>query len=401
MIHSGQRQADSIQGIRSELSSRLRQRFAEIEATILARIRALPDPYGEADAEYSVGQREAVTTSIEYALTAVEQGGDWSGPIPSAAATQARRAARNGVRLDTVLRRYATGDRLLGEFIMDEADRFSSRALRMVLSAQGPQVDRLMASVATEYMDELEQMRRSPKQRLADRVQRLLAGDGSVDSTALGYELDAWHIGVISTGPRAEEAVREIAAGVDRQLLAVPRGTGLVWAWLGGHRRLAVDDVERFLADHASADFSVAVGEPRQGVDGWRLTHREAQAALEVMLRKPQRLTRGSEAILVAALLRDEVLARSLLETYVSPLEDGTYSGSSIRETLRAYFEAGLNAATAAAALGVDRHTVQRRLRKAEAALGRQLDSCHAELEVALRLDELEGAKREDLQEIE
>ena len=51
-----------------------------------------------------------------------------------------------------------------------------------------------------------------------------------------------------------------------------------------------------------------------------------------------------------------------------------------LRETLRAYFAAGFNAATAAAALEVDRHTVQRRLRKVEEALGRLLHTCHAEL---------------------
>ncbi len=62
-----------------------------------------------------------------------------------------------------------------------------------------------------------------------------------------------------------------------------------------------------------------------------------------------------------------------------------------LRETLRAYFAAGFNAATAAAALEVDRHTVQRRLRKVEEALGRLLHTCHAELEVALSLEELDG----------
>ena len=59
------------------------------------------------------------------------------------------------------------------------------------------------------------------------------------------------------------------------------------------------------------------------------------------------------------------------------------------RKTLRAYFAAGRNAATAAAALGVDRHTVERRLNSIETRLGRQLHTCHAELEVALRLEEL------------
>jgi DNA-binding PucR family transcriptional regulator len=94
--------------------------------------------------------------------------------------------------------------------------------------------------------------------------------------------------------------------------------------------------------------------------------------------------------ILLAAVLRDEPLAESLRETYLTPLDEHGDSGL-LRETLRAYFAAGFNAATAAAALGVDRHTVQRRLRKVEEALGRLLHTCHAEVEVALSLEELDS----------
>lgn len=388
---------DSMREIRAELAARLRQRTPEIQATVLARIRALSEPVQAGDPEYSAGLREAVSESLEFALTVVEHGGDWSGPPPSAVAEQARRAARNGIGLDTVLRRYAAGDRLLGEFIMDEADRFPSEALRIVMSAQGPQVDRLMAFVAAQYMDELELMRRSPAQRLAERVQRLLAGDSSVDSGGLDYEIGGWHVGIVAMGPAVGVALRELATRLDRQLLAVPRGERLVWGWLGGQRRLEIAEVERLLPIDAASEVSLAIGEPRQGLDGWRLTHSEAKAALEVMLRRPQPLTRGSDVILTAALLRDDVLVKSLMKTYLSPLEEEGQAGAAIRETLRAYFAAGLNAATAAAALGVDRHTVQRRLRKAEAALGRRIDSCHAELQVALRLEELGDAPSPEL----
>ena len=399
MNRSGGGTAESLSSIRAEVVARLRLRFDEMDETIFARVRALSQEVGAEDAEYTSGLRLVVADSIDYALTSLEQGEDWSGPIPASAAAQARRSARNGVRLDTVLRRYAAGDRLLGEFIMDEADRFPSQALRSILTSKGPQVDRLMAAVSSEYMQELERMRRSPAQRLGERVQRLLADDGQLEEGGLDYELEAWHLGMIATGSGAEEAVHGLAKRLNRQALAVPRG-GMVWAWLGGRRPLSVEDIEPLLAA-VWPDVSLSVGEPRRGINGWRLTHREAQAAQEVMLRKPQRLIRGSDVILAAALLRDEVLAKSLLETYISPLSGDGYSGASIRETLRAYFEAGLNAATAAAALGVDRHTVQRRLRKAEEALGRRLDSCHAELEVALRLDELEAPKPENLGAIE
>jgi PucR C-terminal helix-turn-helix domain/GGDEF-like domain len=300
------------------------------------------------------------------------------------------------VRLDTVLRRSAASDRLLGDFVMDEGDRFSSQSLRKVLRAQGPQVDRLMAAVAAEYMDELGRMKRSPTQRLAERVQHLVAGEGPADVADLAYPFDAWHLGMIVKGPKAEAGTRALAAGLDCRVLLVPRGSGIVWAWLGARRPLPVPELERLLSAGVAGDVSVAVGEPRSGIDGWRLTHREAQAAQEVTLRKPQRLTRARDVILVAAVLRDDALAKSLFETYLMPLEGHGDSGAVLRETLRAYFSAGLNAATAAAALAVDRHTVQRRLRKVEEALGRLLPDCHAELMVALSLDELEAAPDPD-----
>lgn len=384
-------QADSLQAIRSDLVARLRARLAEIEEAIFARARTLAESDGGEDPEYMAGMRAAVTESLDYALTHIENGADWSGPIPSVAAAQARRSARAGVRLDTVLRRYASGDRLLGEFIMDEADRFPSQALREVLRVQGTQVDRLMATVATEYMDELRQMKRSPTQRLAEQVQRLVAGEGSVDVDDLGYAFDAWHLGVIAKGATAEAGVRSLAAGLDCQVLVVPRGDGIVWAWLGARQALAIPNLERLLSTGVAGDALLAIGEPRSGLDGWRLTHREAQAAQEVMLRKPRRLTRARDVILLAAVLRDDALTKSLFETYLVPLEGHGDSGAVLRETLRAYFSAGLNAATAAAALAVDRHTVQRRLRKVEEALGRLLPDCHAELVVALSLEELEA----------
>jgi hypothetical protein len=387
----GEDQAGSLKAIRGELVARLRERIAEIEDAIFARARTLSEGVGEEDPEYVAGLRATVSEALDYALIHIEKGEDWTGPIPSAAAEQARRSARVGVRLDTVLRRYAAGDRLLGDFIMDEADRFPSQALRKVLRTHGPQVDRLMAVVAAEYMDEVARMKRSPTQRLAERVQRLVGGESLSDVGGLEYTFDAWHLGMIVKGSKAEPCARALAAGLDCQVLVVPRGDGIVWAWLGARRSLAVPDVERLLSNGVAGDATLAVGEPRRGLDGWRLTHREAQAAQEVMLRKPQRLTRARDVVLLAAVLRDDALAKSLSETYLAPLEGDSDSGAVLRETLRAYFSAGLNAATAAAALAVDRHTVQRRLRKAEEALGRLLLDCHAELVVALGLEELES----------
>lgn len=387
---ASKRREESLERIRAELVARLRTRAAEIEEAIFARIWALSDPAEIDDPEYRVGLRGTVAEAVEYAFQTLERGEDWTAPMPSTVAAQARLAARSGVRLDTVLRRYAAGDRLLGEFIMDETRRFPSDALRQVMRGQGPQVDRLMANVAAEYMDEVEQMRRSPSQLLGERVQRLLAGDQLLDLAGLDYELDAWHLGVVVAGAKAEGAGRTLAAGLNRAPLVVSRGNGVAWLWLGGQRPLAVSEVESYLSAGVLGDVSLAVGEPRYGLEGWRLTHHEAQAARLVMLRRPRSFVRASEVTLLAAVLGDDSLAGSLRATYLAPLQALGDSGPVLRDTLRAYFAAGFNAAAAAAALKIDRHTVQRRLRKVEEALGCLLHDCHAEIEVALSLEEID-----------
>jgi DNA-binding PucR family transcriptional regulator len=47
------------------------------------------------------------------------------------------------------------------------------------------------------------------------------------------------------------------------------------------------------------------------------------------------------------------------------------------------------NVTSAAAALGVNRHTVSNRLRAVESRIGRPISSCVAEIDAALRLEDL------------
>lgn len=386
--------AGSPESIGAGVVMRLRLRHTAIEEVIFAHIRD-PVSFGSAgseDAEYLAGLRATVAVVVDYVLTGIEQGEDWSGPIPSAAAAQARRAARCGVSLNTLVLRYIAGHRLLGEFVKDEADRagYSSHghALHQLRRTQESLLERLTAAITNEYQQERERMDRSPEQCRRELVQKLLAGE-PVDPARLDYELDAWHLGVIATGTGAEKAVRDVANGLGHRLLAVSFGEGTVWAWLGGHRKLAIADVEHLLSANGVPGMSLAIGEPRKGIDGWRQTHREAQAALPVALRRPQTLTRCADVPLEAALLQHKLLAGLLVRNYLSPLSSQKDGGAVLRETLRAYFAKECNAAKAGIALRVDRHTVGRRLHMIEEALGRLIPTCRTELEVALRLDEL------------
>ncbi len=256
-------------------------------------------------------------------------------------------------------------------------------------------VERMIASIADEDERELVGVERSPERRRAERVQRLLDGV-PVDIGEFGYELDGWHVGVIATGANAGKVVQCLAAALGRELLLLARERE-VWAWLGGKRKLMIADVEQALSAQGLADVSLVIGEVAKGVEGWRLTHREAQAALLVARHRPRTLTQYQDVALEAAALQDEALAHSLVATYLSPLDDEHGGGAIRRRMLRAFFDAEHNVSSAAAGLKVDRSTVRRWRGDIEQRLGCRLHERRAEIEVALRLEELcahGGAKR-------
>lgn len=387
--------------------ARLRGRRQEIERAIFARVRdAVLDPIGFADAEYVAGLRMTIAAAVEYGLTGLEQYREGPVVIPTQAIVQARRAARSSVSLDVVLRRYIVGHALLWDYVMEEASLVEAAGegsgLRLMSRVQTSLLDELVAGVTRAHADELARAGRSREQRRLERVQALLAGGCGVASDGTGiedaaqgsldrgldYELEGEHVGVIGRGAGAREALRELAARLDRRLLSVDRGEGTVWAWLGGRRDWRIADLERAIAE-LEGHVSFATGEPARGLAGWRLTHQQAQAALVVALRRPQRLTRYSDVALLATALKDEMLASALIERYVAPLEDLRNNGPVLRDTLRAYIAAEHNASSAAAALGVVRNTVENRLRTIEERLGGTLHPCRLEIEVALLLAEL------------
>jgi hypothetical protein len=382
--------------IRRDLAERLRARRRELEEAIITRLCDMSDPNHHVDAEYVSSLRTAIAESTEDALLGIEKGDDWPGSWPPATAAHARRMARIGVSLDTSLRRGAAAERVREEFLMDEAAGVPCSALREILRSRGLQFDCLLASFAKEYRREAARVLGSPDQMRGELVRRLLDG-APAEVSELGYELDAWHLGIIATGAGAGKVVRRGRMTADFQLLSVLRDNETAWAWLGGRRRVTSTEIQHAWPPEELARISLAIGEPGHGIDGWRLTHRQAQAAQWVALHRPGKLTRYADELLLVAALKDEVLGRSLRETYLFPLHTGGDADGSAGPTLRAYFASGCNAATAAAALHVDRHTVHRRLRRIEERLGRSIYNCRSELEVALRLEEF-GRARTDQQ---
>jgi hypothetical protein len=383
----------SAEQARTALAGRLRGRRGEIEQATLARVSGVSDPTAAIDPEYLGGLRAAVTAALDYALAAVELGEDRSPPIPEVLAAQARLAARVGVTLDTVLRRYFGGYTLFCDYVLQEVEAgppLPETSLHRLLQAQTAQFDRLVAVISEEFAKERSDALDSPAQRRAERVKRLLAGE-LLDSSELAYDFEGHHLALIAAGPEAEMAVQGLSGAFDRRTMFVPGGAETIWAWLGGRRPFDPDQVREFASREWPAGVSLAIGECAQGLSGWRLTHLQASAALPIALRNPRTCIRYSEVTLLASMLRDDLLAASLRQLYLTPLAADRDGGAALRETLRAYLAAEGNVSSAAAALGVNRRTVANRLQAAEERLGRPLRTCAAELDAALQLEDLEA----------
>ncbi len=378
---------------RTELARRLRGRRAEIEAATLLRIHtvtALPRGGGP---EYAEGLRSAVATGLEFGLAAIEHGEEAAPALPEPLLAQARLAARSGVGLDTVLRRYLAGHTLLDDFLIEEterAERLDRAALKRLLRSQAAILDRLLAAVSAAYAEETERRPESAERRKAARIERLLGGE-LLDTAELDCDIEGWHLGAIAVGPRAGEALRELAGSLDRRLLAVEREEDKdeVWAWLGGQQPLDAERLALALSSQWPRRVTLALGEPDSGLAGWRLSHRQARAALSVAARVEEPIVRYADVALLASVMQDELAVASLHQLYLAPLEDGRDRGAVLRGTLRAYFASDRNVTSAAAALSSSRNTVAGRLAAVERKLGRPLSSCAADLEVALRLEEL------------
>jgi hypothetical protein len=379
----------SLWEIRSALAARMSERAPELEAGVLTRAHAIADPGAVADPTYPGRLDAALRAGTDHALDGLEAGDRRPPLVPEAVLAQARLDARLKVTLDTVLRRHFALDALFGDLLAEEIERASVPAdlARRLHRERTIRFDRLLDAVGEEYAREAQIRPLGSVERRRESVKRLLAGELVDADVDLNYDLDGCHLGVMAEGEGAGAALRALARDCDRRLLAVQREEEPIWAgWLGGTHPVQSAEVLRFLGDVDHAGVVLSLGEPAEGLTGWRFTHLQAKAALPIAVREGAAV-RFADVTLVAALRRDELIATSLRRLYLDPLDAGRDGGAATRETLRAWFRCERNTSSTAAALGIDRRTVRNRLRAVESQVGRPLAEVALDLELALRLD--------------
>jgi hypothetical protein len=346
------------------------------------------------------GLRALVDAAIEYGLAVAEGDDERAFSIPASLLAQTRRAAGNGVSLDTIFRYCLAAHALLSETLLKEAERsgLPGRLLRDLVSRQAIRFDQLLGALGEEFAREQKRRFYSSDARIADRVRRLLAGQ-LLDTSSLSYDLDLHHLGGVAEGAEAAEAIRRFAKALESRLLLIKPSDEVVWAWFGIHPSVDSEQLDRALALVWPPHLPLALGEIGSGYEGWRLTHEQAKAALPIAVSKPGLPVQYADVALLASIIRDNLLATSLREIFLVPLQGARGGGAALLETLRAYFATGRNGASTAAALGVSRQTVSNRLRAIEGHLGRPLAGCTGELEAALRLEQLEPVVKFDSQD--
>lgn len=381
--------------LRDTVASRLRGRRDAIEEAVLARVDGIAgEPVTAEEAVYVEGLRSAVTVALSYALDVLQQGA--TVPPPPALLTQARLAARSGVSLGTVLRRYFAGYSLLTSALMEEAveSGFDRATLAEALREGGIVFEHLVGAVSEEHASESRDRVAPRDGHRARRVQALLAGE-PVDTSSLVYDFDGWHVGLVATGPDGGPIFQQLSTALERRSLVVRWDIERTYGWIGGRRPFSRDEIASCLELELPMGMSVAVGEPAREMGGWRLTHRQAVSVLPVALKFDGCAVRYLDTAVLANLLADDVLLASLRQIYLAPIAADRSGGETLLETLRAYYAADRNVSSAAAVLGVSRRTVSNRLQAVEDLLGRSLLTDTVEIELALRLQEHEQRIRE------
>jgi hypothetical protein len=200
----------------------------------------------------------------------------------------------------------------------------------------------------------------------------------------LAFDFSRYHLGAVLRGESPERTARELGARLDR-VVQVRAGGAMWWVCLSGHDELsqgALRELDTFVPE---PDVRLTFGLEGFGEDGLRASFRQALRAGK-LAEAGAAVTRYEDVAVEALALQAADDVSAFVSHELRGIDDDSAASGRLRETLAAYFAAHLNAASAAARLGVHHQTVANRLRTIEERLGRPLMARTLELELALRL---------------
>jgi hypothetical protein len=399
-VSRGFRDERSPEQVRLDVAKRLHLRRPEaLETLVASMLSSVPDLVRVQDSQLTLGWSEVAGACLDCGLLAIEHGEEWPGPIPPIVVIQERRAARDGIDLSVSVARYITAYKLAWDFVLEEfgddsiSDRNRTLVLRRMSMATMSLLSRLLAEVTQVHFSELKHGMRTSAQKNAGLARRILAGE-RVNEDEIHYDFDAEHVGVIGWGEGAAKALAGVADRLGYQRWIVSNDDGTVWAWLCTSRGCMTADIKKALGSDTCASVSAAIGDPVEGLAGFRDTHGLAQAAYLVAQLSRERITRYADVAREARALQDPLHTKWLMRTYITPVVEH-HDGAMLLRTLEKFYDAAHVVDKAAKLLGIGRHTVERHLDRIGELIGRDLRTCHAEMELALKLAQLHDGSSE------
>ena len=238
--------------------------------------------------------------------------------------------------------------------------------------------------MAEGYQRSVERSAANGEHQRFQEMKTLLEAD-PLASSHFDLDLNLYHLGLVAWGEGADKAVRKLAAELGRPVLLRLRLHDSWFGWISGARPLTSHEQAQLQRFKPGDRIRIAFGLEGFGESGFRSTNHQALRAQWVARAGPAVIHYGDVAMEALA-TEAETDAKAFVAHELRGIDDGSAPSERLRETLVAYFDAELNAASAAAALGVHHQTVTNRLRAAEERLGHPLGSRQLELALALRL---------------
>lgn len=380
------------------IADRMRTKVPQLVDSIQRRAREdVPAFFSVGDPGLAAVEEAAIADSLNDILDGLAEGLEAPQQVPVGALREAKAAAQAGVDLHELIRTYRVGQAVTWDCLMevsteiihDPAQRLE--ALRRSAAYLFDWNDSVVANVIEAYQEEYKTFYFKSRDRKRRAVIRDILRGLTVDASTLNYNFRGQHLGIVAWGESAEGAVQQLGTLLGGEQITITATGGTVLSWIH-HGQLAGKLVRldaRFTPPEGSF---VAIGDLATGLDGFRLTHRQAWQAYRVGRILAAPFTRYADVALEALVLRDRQSARDFVQYMLGPLDPRNSRSQVLLETLEAYFACGQNGALTAQRLAVHERTVAYRLKSIEQKLGVHPSTRRDELSSALRLTRILNA---------
>jgi GGDEF-like domain/PucR C-terminal helix-turn-helix domain len=338
---------------------------------------------------------------------------------PTAALEFARRLAQHGVPVNALVRAYRLGQRRMNELVFREVRAIDDAPLRFavleaITATLFEYIDWISQQVVTVYEEERERWLENQNSLRGLRVRELLTGTEPVDtdeaSASVQYPLRWHHLAMVMWYPersvagdelsRLRRFLRELGheanASAAPLFVAVDQASG--WAWLSYKSAApgAVATVRQFAGGRPNPP-NLAIGTILPGVEGFRRSHRKAEAARGVAIagghRAPAVVSATDPGVSAAALLCGDMhAARDWVTDVLGNLAADSENDARLRETLRVFLRCGASFKLAAEELDLHFNTVKYRVGRAVVRRGRPITEDRLDVEMALLAAQWLGA---------